>query len=446
MDGFVFGIGVDRWALCVAIAVVWLVASWLRMRPERIEGSATASILIVHASQTGTAESFASLTHRGLQARDEDTAMLPLHLLRAKQLLAAKKLLIFASTTGVGEAPDGARDVEKDLLTQSLKLPHLEVFVLALGDRTYEHYCAFGERLGEWARGTGAKVYVVTVDNQSASDLAQWDDMMLANGLPALDEAVSEELQDWHVVTCDEIAQGDTRPIEVSRPGPLFRVGLRPTTGAIPPFKVGDLFEWQDADGARREFSIASLPTDEVLQLIVRRVELPAGAIGRASSALTAADPSQRLQAKLRSFPNFHETAGDGPLLAIASGSGWGGIRSHVLAAMEKNRPVCLIYGERGPEGDSSVFAEMRTWQESRELEKLSLTLSREPTSSARYVQDYITQNDRALARFLLCDGAIVVCGAVAMTDAVSNSLQLALGSQWLDDARNSGRLRIAAY
>jgi len=446
MDGFVFGIGVDRWALCVAIAVVWLMASWLWMRPEQIEGSETASTLIVHASQTGTAESFAALTNQGLQARGEDCAMLPLHLLTAKQLLAAKKLLIFASTTGVGEAPDGARGVEKGLLSQSLKLPHLEVYVLALGDRTYEHYCAFGVRLAEWARGTEARVNVVTVDNQAASDLAQWDNLMLVNGLPALDEAVSEEFQDWRVVTCDEIAQGDTRPIEVSRPGPLFRVGLRSTTGAIPPFKVGDLFEWQDGDGARREFSIASLPTDEVLQLIVRRVELRDGAMGRASSALTAAEPSQPLRAKLRSFPNFHKTEGNGPLLAIASGSGWGGIRSHVLAAMEKNRPVWLIYGDRGPESDSSVFAEMRTWQESGELEKLSLTLSREPTSSTRYVQDYITQNDRALARFLLCDGAIVVCGAVAMADAVSNSLQRALGSQWLDDARDSSRLRIAAY
>ncbi|MEM6584943.1 MAG: NADPH cytochrome P450 oxidoreductase family protein [Pseudomonadota bacterium] len=446
MDGFVFGIGVDRWALCVAIAIPWLMACWFWMRPERIEGSETASTLIVHASQTGTAESFAALTHKGLQARGEDCAMVPLQRLSAKRLLAAQRLLVFASTTGVGEAPDGTRDVEKGLFSQSLKLPHLEVFVLALGDRTYEHYCAFGERVSEWARRTGAKVHLVTVDNQSASDLAQWDDLMLANGLPTIDEAVAEELQDWRIVGCEEIAPGDTGPIETSRPGPLFRVDLKPETGVIPMFKVGDLFEWQDAAGARREFSIASLPTDEVLKLIVRRVELPDGAMGRASSALTAADPSKPLRAKLRSFPKFHESEGNGPLLAIAAGSGWGGIRSHVLAAMEKNRPVWLIYGERGPETESSVFAEMQAWQDHWRLEELSLAVSREPASRTRYVQDCIAQRDAALARFLSDDGAIVVCGAVAMADAVFNNLEYALGNQWLDSARNSNRLRVAAY
>ena len=336
--------------------------------------------------------------------------------------------------------------MEKCLLTQSLKLPHLLVFVLALGDRTYEHFCAFGVRLGEWARKTGAKVDVVTVDNQSASDLSQWDNLMLANGLPTLDEAVSEELQDWRVVGREEIAKGDTRPIEVSRPGPLFQVKLRPANGAMPLFKVGDLFEWLDSDGARREFSIASLPTDEVVQLIVRRVELPTGAMGRASSALTAADPSKPLRAKLRSFPKFHESEGNGPLLAIAAGSGWGGIRSHVLAAMEKNRPVWLIYGERGPETECSVFTEMQAWQDHGKLEELSLAVSREPASKTRYVQDFIAQRDAALARFLSDNGAIVVCGAVAMADAVFNNLEYAVGNQWLDTARNSNRLRIAAY
>ncbi|MEL6486639.1 MAG: NADPH cytochrome P450 oxidoreductase family protein [Pseudomonadota bacterium] len=446
MDGFVFGIGLHRWALCVAIIIPWLMACWFWMRPERIEGSEAASTLIVHASQTGTAESFAALTHQGLQKRGGDTAMLPLHLLTTKQLMTTRRLLIFASTTGVGEAPDGARDVENRLLSQSPKLPHLKVFVLALGDRTYEHYCAFGERFGKWARGTGAMVDVVTVDNQSASDLGQWDNLMLANGLPTLDEVVSEELQDWRVVSCEEIALGNTGPIEISRPGPLFRINLRPATGAMPPFKVGDLFEWQDVDGARREFSIASLPTDEVLQLIVRRVELPDGAMGRASSALTAVNPSQPLRAKLRSFPNFHETEGNGPLLAIASGSGWGGIRAHVMAAIEKNRPVWLIYGERGPEIGNSVFAEMQAWQEHRKLEELSLAVSREPASKTRYVQDCIAQDSDAVTRFLSGTGAVVICGAVAMADAASNSLERALGNQWLDDARNSNRFRIAAY
>ncbi|MEM9085033.1 MAG: NADPH cytochrome P450 oxidoreductase family protein [Pseudomonadota bacterium] len=446
MDGFVLGIDVDRWAFCTAIVAVWLVVSWFWMRPDRVSGSEAASVIIAHASQTGTAESFAALTHQHMSDRDQDTAFLPLHLLTAKQLLAAERLLIFASTTGVGEAPDGARDVEQALLSQALKLTHLEVFVLALGDRSYEHYCAFGQRLGDWARATGAKVSVVTVDNQAAEDLASWDDLMLENGLAALDEAGAEDFQEWHIVRCEEIAQGDNGPIEVSRPGPLFRVEMKPTKGAMPVFKVGDLLEWQDADGTRREFSIATLPTDEHVQLIVRRVELPGGAMGRASAALTRSDPSQSLRAKLRPFPNFHETEGGGPLLAIASGSGWGGIRSHVLAAIEQGRPVWLIYGERGPDTDSSVFAEMREWLECGKIARLSIAMSRDEKSEVRYVQDCVDQNGETLSDFLGSDGAIVICGAVAMSDAVSEKLDRALSKKWIAAARTSNRFRVAAY
>ncbi|MEM6859018.1 MAG: NADPH cytochrome P450 oxidoreductase family protein [Pseudomonadota bacterium] len=446
MDGFVLGIGIDRWALSLAIAVGWLVACWFWMRPERVTGSETASVIIAHASQTGTAESFAVFTHRHMHPRNEDTALLPLHLLKAKHLVAAKKLLVFASTTGVGEAPDGARSVEQQLLSERLNLPNLEVFILALGDRTYEHYCAFGQRIGDWAKGTGARTSVITVDDHDAADLSKWDDLMLENGLPALGEAGAEELQEWRIVGCEEIAQGDSSPIGVSRPGPLFRVEMRPEEGVVPAFEVGDLLEWHDADGARREFSIASLPKDETVQLIVRRVELPNGEMGRASAALTASNQSQLLQAKLRSFSNFHETEGDGPLLAIASGSGWGGICSHVLAAIEKKRPVWLIYGERGPDSDKPVFTEMHEWLECGKIASLGIALSRDETSKVPYVQDCVDQNRDTIADFLGPDGAVVICGAVAMADAVSEQLDQALSQKWIAAARSSNRYRVAAY
>jgi sulfite reductase (NADPH) flavoprotein alpha-component len=429
-----------------ALVLGWAGASvhWLgllrRARPVRAE------CIIAHASQTGTAEQLAGAMKAQLDAARKDSALVPLADLDEAALDRAKRLILVASTTGEGEAPDGVRSLEKGLLAKDISLSHLEVLILALGDRSYRDFCAYGLRLGEWAERAGARVSLVSVDNRSAADLAEWDRLMIANGLPGLGEAGDDGVIEWTLDEPEELSPGDDAPIKESRPGPLFHVRLRPRAGAMPDFAVGDLFEWHGADGARRDFSIASLPADDSLGLVIRRVELPGGAMGRASNALTVPGARSPIRGRIRTYANFHETAGKGPLLAIAAGSGWGGVRAHVISAIAKGRPVWLLYGERGPSGELGIFAEMRKWHQSGRIRRLGLALSRGGGDGPLYVQDCVERDGAAIADFLGEDGAVAICGAAAMGEQVENALEKALSREWVIKARADQRWRAATY
>ncbi len=442
------GIAAERWWLSAAIVLCWAGASvhWLGLfrRAQRV----ASDLIIAHASQTGTAEHLAGVMKAQLDASGKDSALVSLADLDEPALLDARRLVLIAATTGEGDAPDGVRALDKTLFASdlSLSLSHLEVFILALGDRSYRDFCAYGLRLGDWAKRAGARVSLVTVDNRSAKDLAAWDRLMEANGLQGRGAARHDDAIEWTIAASDEVAPGDDTPVETSRAGPLFHLRLEPRLEPMPDYAVGDLFEWHGVDGTRRDFSIASLPHDDGLDLVVRRVELPGGAMGRASSALTSPDGAQKIKGRIRRFANFHEAAGDGPLLAIAAGSGWGGIRSHVMSAIERNRPVWLVFGERGPSRELTVLAEMRDWEASAQIERLGLALSRAGGEAPLYVQDCILRDKAAIAQFLGENGAVAICGAAAMGESVESALEEALSPSWIARARADQRWRAATY
>lgn len=446
IDLALIGIAAGQGLLAAAIVLAWLVASAHWLRPRQGRSPAGAEILIAHASQTGTAQQLARLAKRQIDAQGQPAALLPLGTITREHLAGARRLVIVASTTGAGEAPDPARRFEQELMPAPLSLPDLEVFILALGDRSYAEFCAFGLRLGEWAARIGARVSLVPVDNHSPEDFARWDALMRANNLPQIGAARSGTGSTWIIQSRELVADGDTRPIAVSRSGGLYHLTLVPAEGGFPDFAVGDLFEWHGDDGVRRDFSIASLPAATAIELFIRRVELPGGGMGRASAILTGADGPIRVQGQIRSFSNFHATSGKGPLLAIAAGSGWGGIRPHILHAIAQGRPVWLIYGERGPNTDSALFSEMRAWQTQGAISRLDVVLSRAETGMLRHVQDSVIQAGARLAEFLGDDGAVVMCGAMAMGDSVNVAMARLLGDAWIAQARHSDRWRAALY
>lgn len=450
MDWYLWGVAGERLMLAGLIALVWLAACLYWLRPLRGSSAGNANIIIAHASQTGSAQAFAETMKAALDARSMASALIPLGALSQNHLATARRLVIIASTTGIGEAPDGARKIEKQLRSLGLTLPDLDVFILALGDRSYEHFCGFGLRLADWAKSTGARTELVTVDNRSPEDLARWDSLMAHHGLPALLDQPAGAIDEWTIETREIVAMGDGEPIKASRAGPLYRVRLKPKSGNMPQFSVGDLFEWHGSDGAVRDFSIASLPTDRTLDLYVRRVELRGGGAGRASSVFASDTAVTEVKGRIRPFEVFYECEGQGPLLAIAAGSGWGGIRAHVARAIDRKRPVWLIYGERGPDVDQRIFGEMRKWHEAGEISRLDIALSRpakaEGDKTPLHVQDHVAKAAAEIMGFLGSDGGVAICGAAGMGSAVTQEIEATLGADWIESARLSGRWRCATY
>ncbi|MBA4001492.1 flavodoxin domain-containing protein, partial [Brevundimonas sp.] len=142
-----------RWAWVAAAIVLWLVLIGLiALRRARKTGDAAPAApdatLVVFASQTGFAEELARMTAAALNAGGVPTALSSLGELTIERLAAAPRALFLVSTTGEGDAPDSAVAFLRRM--NRLDLSGLSFGVLALGDRSYSHFCAFGRALDDW--------------------------------------------------------------------------------------------------------------------------------------------------------------------------------------------------------------------------------------------------------------------------------------------------------
>ncbi len=153
-----------REALAAFGACAWilLAAPWLRRRLRPVAGlsadsTARAVWWVAHASQTGQAQQLAEQTLARLHALGAEARLRSIAELDAEGLHAARRLLLVASTTGEGDAPDTAAAFVRRLLPQTLALSQLQFAVLALGDRSYRDYCAFGRALDAWLQACAAR-------------------------------------------------------------------------------------------------------------------------------------------------------------------------------------------------------------------------------------------------------------------------------------------------
>ncbi|WP_052732700.1 assimilatory sulfite reductase (NADPH) flavoprotein subunit [Hymenobacter terrenus] len=111
-------------------------------------------LTILYGSHTGNGkkvaqQAAAAAKQRGLTAEVRDMNDYP-----TRQLAQEQNLLLIVSTHGEGEPPVAAEELHRFVLgTRAPRLPQLRFSVLALGDRSYLHFCQtgldFDQRLGE---------------------------------------------------------------------------------------------------------------------------------------------------------------------------------------------------------------------------------------------------------------------------------------------------------
>ncbi|HTV02802.1 MAG TPA: sulfite reductase flavoprotein subunit alpha [Luteitalea sp.] len=461
-----------------------------------------APTLVVHASQTGTAAEVAQATARALEEAGLPTAVVDIRHLDAPMLSAVKRVLLVASTTGEGDPPDGADRFVRTVMHAPLALDGVTFGVLALGDRTYRHYCAFGHALDAWLRASGARPLfpLIDVDRHDDAALARWQDCLsvIGGARVTMREARCEA---WSLVTREHVNPD-------SPGGPAYHLALAPPSGTT--WQAGDVLIVQPqhttdrvstylttvaldgeapvedeghvvplrqalrrrdlvavtvlGDAAAvapasllealpmlpsREYSIASVADDGHVDLLVRQVRRPDGHLGLGSGWLTAgATVGGDILARVRENAAFHGPASTVPLVLIGAGTGIAGLRAHLAArAHQPGRgPAWLLFGERSSAHDRPFDADLRLWQQQGVLTRLDRAYSRD-AGDGRYVQDLVRGAAGELRRWVAAGAMVMVCGSrEGMADGVDRALHDVLGAAGLAELSNQDRYRRDVY
>ncbi len=416
------------------------------------------AVLVVYASQTGQAEGIAREATRMLRESGLRVTLLPIDSITTEILNAHERSLWIVSTTGEGDAPDHALRFVQQVLPQSVDLQAHEAQVLALGDREYKQFCAFGEQIQEWLLAQGANSEWVCVDNMDRATLRTWQsrinalkqDWLGADGDSQPPAATQEE---WLLPPASTAFTLERRTLlnPGSQGGALYQLDWVVKSDELPAWESGDLASLRvpaDPEHAR-DYSIASIMADGNLQMLVRQSVRADGTPGVASGWLCSGmKVGDSLDIAVRQHSSFQlgENASR-PMILIGNGSGLAGLLSHIKARIAAGRgDQWLVFGERSPEHDAICAAQLEQWLQGGQLERLDLAWSRD-VARKTYVQDVLLQQAETLKSWVARDAAIYVCGSLqGMGQGVHQALKQVLGEECVQRLTQSGRYRRDVY
>lgn len=470
--------------------------AWLGRRHASGDKPA-AGVLIAYASQSGQAQQLAQRSLLQLQGAGVAAYVRPLNQLSPADL--PEQLLLILSTYGEGEAPDNGARFARLLAQHQGDLSTLHYGVLALGDRQYQHFCAFGLAIDAQLSRLNAKRLFspISAHQCDAQSVLHWQqqlarlsgqaDFMPWQAAPWLDARLlnraclnpasqAAPVFEIHLAPNAQLGQwqaGDLLEVLPQQAAAVVRSKLS-ARGIDPEQRLSDgrsllstlrEREWpqdlatdlacelsaeallaQLAPLSPRLYSIASLPSDASLQLLVRQQVHSDGSLGVGSGWLTAyAELNAPVQVRLRANPSFHGPAPSTPLLLIGNGTGLAGLRAHLRERPTGSRNW-LIFGERSRAADFIGADELLTWRACGHLERLDLAFSQDQADKV-YVQHLLRQQAATLHAWLAAGAAIYLCGSLqGMGEAVHHVLLELLGSQSLNDLQQQGRYRRDLY
>jgi sulfite reductase (NADPH) flavoprotein alpha-component len=447
----------------VASYLVMCLAIWRSMRRKQRSAARLATVVqgngghaplvVAYASQTGTAEYLATQTAGTLQTAGVNVVLRAFAQLDAATLQGTSEALFVASTYGEGDAPDGAAHFLATAMREpALDLSRLRYGLLALGDRTYRNFCGFGNELDAWLRQHGAQPLFprIDVDNGAADSLLAW-----RHELGRI--AATTDLPEWQDVPFEPwTLRARTQLNPGSLGAPVFHLELARQNSATAGWQAGDLLQVQvPAEPDRpRDYSIASIPADGAVHLLVRLQVRGDGSIGGASGWLTRDLPvGATLRARLRTHSQFRIGANaERDLILIGNGTGLAGLRAHLKhRALEQvasalPRRHWLLFGERQAACDALYGAELEAWRAAGLLTRLDLVYSRDG-GAERYVQERLRAEAERLRTWVAAGAAIYVCGSLeGMAEGVATVLREQLGEATLAQLQRDGRYRRDVY
>ena len=410
------------------------------------------TLLVAYASQTGYAELLAAQTAESLRAGGLTVRVASLEQLDTARLSAYRRMLFVVSTYGEGDPPDAAAAFAGQMQRSesATALSGTQYAVLALGDREYAQFCGFGHRLNDWLHAQGATPLfdLVEVDNDDPAALRHWQHHL---GLLA----GRSDLPDWQAPVYEPWRLTQRRLLNpASQGGPCYLLTLTPPPGQTAQWLAGDIAEIgprHERGGpllAHREYSIASVPEDGAIQLLVRQMRGADGGLGVGSGWLThIAHVGDQIDLRVRTNRNFHAPTDERPLVLIGNGTGLAGLRALIKARRAAgHRRNWLLFGERNAAHDAFCADEIAAWREDGTLERVDTVYSRDQ-ADRRYVQHRLLETADTLRAWVAAGAAVYVCGSLqGMAAGVDAALQDILGDDTLQALQHGGRYRRDVY
>lgn len=461
------------------------------------------SVLVAYASQTGNAEQLAQFTAESLNIAGLSVELRSISEIDAVKLKNAHQVLFVVSTTGEGDAPDNARGFLSSVMHQDADYSNLQYGILALGDASYTKFCGFGHDLNTWLQHSHAMPLfdLVEVDRSDDGALRHWQYQLgiLANNTEMADWK-TPHYHAWQLNTRILLNKGSVG-------APVFHLRLTSQTHTLH-WQAGDIaevgpqnsqqaidtfIEHLGLDGAHkfnssrltlrealqdkllphddvgfqalaglnaedvmvrlktiphREYSIASIPQEHGIELLVRQSHYPDGRLGIGSGWLTEyAAMNSHISLRIRQNSGFHMPTNNLPLILIGNGTGIAGLIAHLKTRTHLGQgDNWLIFGERNAAYDFTFKSELLTWRDQGLLTKLDTAFSRDQ-SKQFYVQDVVREMHADILKWVNDGAAIYICGSArGMAPAVHHELLEILGETLLSTLTYTGRYRRDVY
>lgn len=409
--------------LLVALLVMGLTLtgfiSWLRRRQAAhiSDTRAGAQVLVVFASQTGTAQGLAAATaatleRSGIIADQGSIAAFP-----ASRWPAYQQVLVIGSTTGEGELPDNARGWVSGI--KPGQLAGVSFSLLALGDRRYRHFCGGGRRLRAALIEAGARerLPLHEVDGDPAAPWQRW--------LRQLAEHNGWNLRIGNLAAqrqrCEATLIARTRldtPVDDDSPQSYSLTFSVPEDTRFVP---GDLFQFQPRpDAEPRTYSIGSdyRVTPGLVRLTVGLLryknEQGEEVLGLGSGELCLNWPLQEARnVELLAHPGFNPPQNpQQPLILVATGCGIAPFIGFLeaRAAADRSGPVWLLFGNRWAEGDFLYGEQIEAFREQGIITELDTVFSRDGQAQ-RYITERIESKGDQLLEWIDRGAALYICG-----------------------------------
>lgn len=466
MGGFVYS-DLFRELLAAGLVAGFATYCWHKFRRSRIAAQGNAKVgkhvvaadadqvWVIYASQSGQAEEIARQTAAGLSSPGCHPRLCGIHESWQDEIAGARCVLFLVSTYGDGGAPDHATRFAREYLGGEKLVPALRGMhfgVLALGDSGYPDFCAFGRRLDAWLQACGAQREFprIDVDRLDGEALHRWQQQLAVLGresTPPISLA-QRKYSEWEFVERQCLNPGSSGE-------PICLVALRPSGADVAAWQAGDLVDVEvpGGDGYPRAYSIANLPGEGRIELIVRRHVREDGSPGLASGWLTGrAAPGDRLYLRVRSNPGFHiQQDLSKPLILIGSGAGIAGLRAHLKARAKllaeaggdvPVRDAWLFFGERSGRHDHLCQLEIEAWKRAGVLSRVNIVFSRDDPVTP-YVQHSLLAQAREVCDWIAGGAQVLICGnARKMAVGVDEVLRSMLGAEQIDRLCEVGRIR----